>query len=133
MADTLAVVSGIRREVVTAAKKAVAMAVMAAAEGIWAVVLVAVTKLAMALADNSGNDGTGNGGGNRGSGGATTINQNAATVGGSGGSTSMGVGGGNCSGSGDSGGCGGCNGRGRLYMCGRHGHRPVYSEGVAEL
>ena len=79
-ADMLAVVSGIREEVVTAAEKGVAMGA-AAAEGIWAVVLAAA-KVAMAAADNSGNGGAGNGGGNRGSSGATTINQNTAAVGG---------------------------------------------------
>ena len=70
----MAAVSGIREEVVTAAKTAVAVVAAAAAEGIWALVL-AVAKVAMALADNCGNGRAGNGGRNRGSGGATTINQ----------------------------------------------------------
>ncbi len=73
----------------------------AAAEGIWAVVLAAA-KVAMASADNSGNDRAGNHGRNRGSSGAKTINQNAAAVVGSGG------------GSGGGSGSGGYNGRGRL-------------------
>jgi hypothetical protein len=111
----LAVVSGIREEVVTAVKKAVAVA--AAAEGIWAMVSAAA-KVAMALADNSGNGGagnggTGNGGGNRGSCGATTINQNAAAVGGGGTGVGGGGTGGGVGGS-SSGGCGGYNGWGRL-------------------
>ena len=50
------------------------------AEGIWAVVLAAAT-VVMALADNSGNGEVGNNGGGRGSGRATTINQNVAAVG----------------------------------------------------
>ncbi len=48
-------------------------------EGTGAVVSTAGT-VAMALADNSGNGGAGNDRGNRGSGGATTINQNAAAA-----------------------------------------------------
>ena len=60
----------------TATKKAVTAAM---AEGKETVVFVATT-VVMALADNSGNDGAYNGSGNRGSGGATTINQNAAGV-----------------------------------------------------
>ena len=97
----MAVVSGIREEVVTAAKKVAAVAVVAAAataaEGIWAMVLAA-SKVAMASADNSGNGRAGNDGGNRGSNGATTINQNAAAVGGG-----SGGGGGGGSGSGSHG------------------------------
>ncbi len=64
-------------------KKAAAVVVVAA-DGIWAVVL-AMAKVAMALADNSGIGGAGNSGRNRGSGRATTINHNAAGVGGGGG------------------------------------------------
>ena len=70
--------SGNREEVVTVAKKAATVAAMVA-EGIGAVVLAAAT-VAMALADNSGNGGAGNRSGNRGSGRATTINQNTAAV-----------------------------------------------------
>ena len=82
MADMLALGSGIREEVVTAAKKATGVAVGAeagAAKGIGAVVL-AVATVVMVSADNSGNDGAGNVSRIRGSGGATTINQNASAV-----------------------------------------------------
>ncbi len=106
----MAVVSGIREEVVTAAKKVVA-AVAAVAEGIWAMVLAAA-KVTIASADNSGKGGAGNDGENRGSGRATTINQNVAAVG-SGGTGISGGGGGGGSGGSGSGGCGGYNGRGR--------------------
>ena len=60
MADTLAVFSGIRHEVVTAVKKAaaVAAAMTTAAEGQWALVSAAA-KMTMASADNSGNGGAG--------------------------------------------------------------------------
>jgi hypothetical protein len=64
----LAVVSGIREEVVTAAKKMAAVAAAMAAEGIWAVVLAA-EKVAMLSVDNSGNGRAGNGNRDRGSGG----------------------------------------------------------------
>ena len=94
MADTLGVVSGIREELVMAAKKMVAAV---AAEGIWAVVSAA-TKVAVSLADNISNNGAGNGGRNRGSGGATIINHNTAAVGGSGGGTGVGGGSGGSSG-----------------------------------
>ena len=89
----MAVVSGIREEVVTAAKKA--------ARKEYGV--LATAKVALVSVDNSINGRAGNGGRNRGSGGATTFNQNAAAVGGSSGG----------SGSGGSGGRGGYNGRGR--------------------
>ncbi len=61
--DMLAVVSEIREEVVTAAKKVAVVATAAGAEGMWAVVSAAA-KVAMVLADNSGNGRAGNGGGN---------------------------------------------------------------------
>ena len=75
--------------------------VAATAEGIWAVVLVAV-EVAMVLADNSVNGGAGNGGRSRGSNRATTVNQNTAAVGGGG-----------SGGSGGGGGRDGYTGRGR--------------------
>ena len=63
-----------KEEVVMAVKKS-----GPAAEGTGAVVLAAVT-VAMTSADVIAKRGVGNGGGNRGSGGATTINQNAAAA-----------------------------------------------------
>ena len=107
----MAVGSGNREEVVTAAKNAVAAV---AAEGTGAVVLAAAT-VAMVMPDNISKGGADNSGRNRGSSRATTINQpKRDSSRGENGSRGSGSG---SSGSGSSGGsCGGSkyNNRGRL-------------------